>query len=110
MPAGASALSHYVFLGVGFWVVMVSGIAFTLVYAVGKMRGKRAAVLWTNLCVAMVVVGGIGDIAWAIAVGEWRSFMANIGPEPLIEMAVLALLFLGSMWFMAIRYTGGLKD
>ena len=110
MYSGNAALSHYAFLAVGFWIVMVSGIAFTLVYAIGPTRGKQAARLWTNLCVAMVVVGGIGDVAWAMAVGEWRSFMGTIGPEPLIEMAMLAVLFLGSMWFMAIRYTGGLKD
>ncbi|MDR3686987.1 MAG: hypothetical protein P4L93_08540 [Coriobacteriia bacterium] len=110
MYFGNAGLSRYTFLGVGFWVVMVSGIAFTLVYAVGSTRGKRAARLWTNLCVALVVAGGAGDIAWAMATGEWRSFMGAIGPEPLIEMAMLAILFLGSMWFMAIRYTGGLKD
>jgi drug/metabolite transporter (DMT)-like permease len=110
MYFGNAGLAHYTFLAIGFWVVLVSGIAFTLVYAVGSTRGKRAARLWTGLCVAIAVLGGIGDVVWAMAVGEWRPFMANFGAETLLEMGMLALLFLGSMWFMAIRYTGGLKD
>jgi hypothetical protein len=36
--------------------------------------------------------------------------MANYGVEPLIEMAVLAVLLLGIMWFLGIRYTEGLRD
>jgi hypothetical protein len=32
------------------------------------------------------------------------------GSGPLLEMGVLALLFVGSMWFMALRYTQGLDD
>jgi hypothetical protein len=107
---GYAGLARYTFLAVGFWVVMVGGIAFALVFAVGPTRGKRAARMWTDLCVLLTVLGAASDVAWAIASGEWRSFVANYGWGPLIEMAVLAVLFLGTMWFMAIRYTEGLKD
>jgi hypothetical protein len=110
MYSGNAGLSQYSFLGVGFWVVMVSGFAFALVYAVGPTRGKRAAQLWIRFCVALAVLGGAIDIAWAVFTGEWRSFMANYGAEPLVEMAVLAVLLLGIMWFLGIRYTEGLKD
>ena len=110
MYFGNGGLARYSFLGMGFWVVIIAGVAFALVYAVGATRGKRAAKLWTDACVAFVLLGGAADIAWAVARGEWRSFMATYGVEPLIEMAVLGALFLGTMWFMAIRYTGGLKD
>lgn len=110
MYFGNEGLARFTFLGVGFWVVLVAGLAFALVYAVGPVRGKRAARLWIDLCVAFAVLGGGADIVWAVAAGEWKAFMAAYGLEPIVEMGVLALLFLGTMWFMAIRYTDGLKD
>jgi len=110
MYFGYAGLSRYTFLAVGFWVVMVAGIAFALVFAVGPSRGKRAARLWTRMCVTLAGLGAVADVAWAVASGEWRSFAANYGFEPLIEMVVLAGLLLGTMWFMAIRYTEGLRD
>ena len=110
MYFGNAGMAQYTFLAVGFWVVMVSGFAFALVLAVGPTRGKRSARMWVNLCVAIAVLGAAADVVWAMATGEWRSFIANYGSGPLIEMVMLAVLFLGTMWFMAIRYTGGLKD
>lgn len=110
MNAGNAGLANYTFLQVGFWVVLVDGIAFALVYAVGPTRGKRAARLWIDLCVALGGLGAVGAVVWAFASREWHPFMVRYGWEPLIEMVVLAALFLGTMWFMAIRYTEGLKD
>ena len=110
MQFGYEGFSRYTFLSLGFWVVMVAGIAFALVYAVGPTRGKRAARMWTTWCVAFAVVGSALDVVWAIGTGEWRSFVAAYTLSPLLEMGVLALLFLGTMWFMAIRYTEGLDD
>ena len=110
MYFGYEGMSRYSFLSVGFWVVMVSAFAFLLVYFVGSTRGRRAAQMWTDVCIALVLLGGAADVVWAIVTGEWRSFMMSYGFGPVGEMAVLALLFLGTMWFMAIRYTGGLKD
>jgi hypothetical protein len=107
---GYAGLTRYSFLSAGFWVVMVAAFAFTLVFAVGLTRGKRAARLWVSLCVALVVLGGIAVMLWAVTTGEWRSFMLSYGAGPLFEMAMLAFLLLGILWFLAIRYTGGLKD
>jgi hypothetical protein len=107
---GYAGLARYSFLGIGFWVVMVSGVAFALVYAVGSTRGKRAARLWTDLCVLLVVLGSVADLGWAVLTHELHSFLATYGWAPLVEMVVLAALFLGTMWFMAIRYTEGLED
>jgi hypothetical protein len=103
-------MAQYSFLAVGFWVVMVVAVAFLLVYFVGSTRGKRAARMWTSACVALAVLGGLLDILWALLSTEGRSFIAVYGFGPLGEMAMLALLLLGTMWFMAIRYTEGLKD
>jgi hypothetical protein len=110
MYFGNAGLARFSFLAAGFWVVMLGGLAFLLVYAVGSTRGKGAARLWTSWCVAFVVLGVGTDVLWAVVTGEWRAFVNAYGASPLIEMGVLALLFLGVMWFMAIRYTEGLKD
>jgi len=107
---GYTGLSRFTFLALGFWVVMVAGIAFALVYGVGSTRGKRAARMWTDSCVAFSVLGAAGVIAWAWVTGELPAFLATYGFDPLGEMAVLAVLFLSTMWFMAIRYTEGLKQ
>jgi hypothetical protein len=107
---GYAGLARYTFLSLGFWVVLVAGIAFALVFAVGPTRGKRAARMWADACVTFVVLGAMADVIWALAIGEWHRFVAAYGYGPLAEMGVLALLFLGTMWFLAIRYTEGLKD
>ena len=103
-------LSTFTFIQAGFWLVMVIAFAFVLVFAVGAARGKRAAHLWTNACVTGLAIGTAADISWAVFSGEWRRFLQMFGPSPLVEMVVLAALLLGTMWFMAIRYTEGLKD
>ena len=110
MYFGYEGMARYTFLSVGFWVVMVVAVAFLLVYFVGSTRGKRAARMWTDTCVVLALLGGVVDILWALQSGEGRSFVALFGFGPLGEMAVLALLLLATMWFMAIRYTEGLKD
>ena len=110
MYFGYEGMARYTFLSVGFWVVMVVAVAFLLVYFVGSTRGKRAARMWTDTCVVLALLGGVVDILWALQSGEGRAFVALFGFGPLGEMAVLASLLLATMWFMAIRYTEGLKD
>ena len=105
-----AGLSRFTFLSVGFWVVMVVGIAFALVFAVGPTRGKKAARLWVELCAGLAVIGGVADVVWAMMTGEWTAFVRLYGYTPIIEMVLLAVLLLGIMWFLAIRYTDGLKD
>jgi hypothetical protein len=107
---GYEGFSRYPFLALGFWVVLVAGIAFALVFGVGSTRGKRAARQWTGACVALTALGALTDVGWALVSGELSSFLRLYGWSPLAEMGVLALLFLGTMWFMAVRYTEGLKD
>ena len=109
MYFGYLSLQSFTFLAAGFWVVMVAGIGLILVYAVGTYRGKRAAQLWTQACVAVLAIGLVVDIAFAVMTKQWEAFLLTYGAGPLVEMAVLALLFVGSMWFMALRYTQGLK-
>lgn len=110
MYPGLGRLPLYPFIGVGFVVVMVAGVALVLVYAVGALRGRRAAVAHTRGCVTALAAGCVADIVWAVASGQWSGFMREIGLAPLTEMLVLAALFLFSVWFMAVRYTQGLSD
>jgi hypothetical protein len=89
---------------------MVASIAFALVYAVGPTRGKLAARMWTDSCLVLAAIGSAVDLLWALESGEGRSFVALYGAEPLAGLVALALLLMGTMWWMAIRYTDGLKD
>jgi hypothetical protein len=107
---GYSPLARYTFLGLGFGVVMVVGMALALVYVIGAMRGKRAASQWVDACVAGLAFGSAADAAFALLSGQLSSFLKLFGAGPLFEMLALAALFLGTMWFMAIRYTEGLED
>jgi hypothetical protein len=107
---GFGDLSRFTFLSVGFWVVMVVALAFSMVFAVGPVRGKRAARLWTDSCLALGLFGGVVDLIWVLESSEWRPFVTEYGFGPLMGMAVLAVVLLGTMWLLAIRYTDGLKD
>jgi hypothetical protein len=102
-------MAAYGFLSVGFWVVMVSVIGLVLVFPVGASRGKAAAVAWIRSCMLLFVGGGIAVIVWAVVSGQWQSFMLRFGFSPLAEMMLLAALFVGSMWWMAVQYAAGIK-
>ena len=107
---GYAQLSAFTFLAAGFWIVMVVAVGLGLVYVVGSARGKRAAQQWVDLCIAALLVGLLIDGVWAMTSGQWARFMHAYGFSTLAEMLVLAFLLLFSMWFMAVRYTQGLKD
>jgi hypothetical protein len=107
---GYAPFERYTFLGIGFGVVVVIGMAFALVYVIGAMRGKKVAELWVDACVAGLAVGGLVDAGYALFSGQLRGFLVEFGPGPLLEMIGVAVLFLGTMWFMAIRYTDGLEE
>jgi len=110
MQFGFASMATFGFLIVGFWVVMIVGLGLGLVYVVGSSRGRQAAERWVRLCVGALLVGGGATITWALMSGQWQRFMLSFGFGPLGEMFMLAALFLGSMWFMALRYTQGLKE
>jgi|GEM_PF-2214701 len=110
MYFGLLPLSAYPFLLVGFWIVMVVGLSLCLVYPVGSARGKRAAQMWTDACAGTLLVASVADIVWAVFSGQWRSFMLQFGFGPLTEMVMLSALFIGILWFLAIRYTQSLSD
>jgi hypothetical protein len=110
MYFGYGPFARYGFIDAGFGVVIVVGIAFALVYAVGATRGKRAARMWVDACVLGFVLGAVADTLFAAFSGQWRSFVIAFGVLPLLGLIALAVLFLGTMWLMAIRYTDGLKD
>lgn len=110
MYFGLSRLPLYPFVGVGFVAVMVIGIALGLVYAVGAAKGRLAAMRYTNVCVYALVALGVVDVVWASLSGQLAPFMSEIGVGPLVEMLVLAGMFIFSMWFMAMRYVQGLRS
>jgi hypothetical protein len=106
---GYLSLQSFTFLAAGFFVVMTAGVGLILVYMVGAYRGRKAAELWVNACIAILVVGLIADIVFAVVSRQWEAFLLAYGLGTLLEMGLLGLLFVGSMWFMALRYTQSLK-
>lgn len=110
MYFGYLSLQSLTFLAAGFVVVMTAGLGLILVYAVGTYRGKRAAQLWVRACVGVLVIGLAADMVFAVATRQWEAFLLAYGLGSFVEMVVLGLLFVGSMWFMALRYTQDLKD
>ena len=109
MYFGYLSLQSFTFLAAAFWLVMAAGVGLVLVYPVGANRGKKAAGAWVNLCVGVLLVGLAADVVFAVVSRQWDAFLLTYGTGPLLEMGVLGLLFIGSMWFMALRYTQGLK-
>jgi hypothetical protein len=109
MYFGYLSLQSFTFLAAGFFVVMVAGVGLILVYPVGTYRGKQAAELWVKSCVAILIFGLAADIVFAVVSRQWEAFLLAYGLGSLLEMGILGLLFVGSMWFMAVRYTQSLK-
>lgn len=110
MYSGLARLPLYPFVAVGVLVVLAAGTGLALVYVVGAMRGRRAALIYTRACEGVLVAGLLGDMAWAVASGQWSGFMREIGLSALWEMLVLAALLLFTVLFMAHRYIEGMTD
>lgn len=110
MYSGLARLPLYPFVAVGVAVVLAVGVGLALVYVVGALRGRRAAVAYTRACEGALVVGLAADAVWAATSGQWSGFMREIGLSALSEMLVLAALLLLTVWFMAHRYIQGMTD
>jgi hypothetical protein len=106
---GFGDLSRYTFLTVGLWVVVVGVVAFSLVYAVGPTRGKRAARMWADSCLGLALVGAVVDVIWALESEEVFLFVGVYGIGPIVGMLASFALLFGALWYLAIRYTDGLK-
>jgi len=97
------------FVPIGFALVMAVGIGLAFVYAVGAARGKQAAARYTRAWTIALVVGLAADMIYAAVSGQWATFLSHYGIAPLIEMGVLAAMFVGAMWMMATSYVGSRK-
>lgn len=95
------------FLPLGFVVVMVGGLAFTGAYAVGVLRGGRAALTYTRTCLLVLAVALAATVAFGVADGQWTLFVQWYGGWPIVEIALLAFMWLASMWLMAESYSRG---
>ncbi len=109
MGLGFADLSRYTFLTVGLWVAVVGVVAFSLVYAVGPTRGKQAARMWADSCLGLALVGAVVDAIWALESNEVFAFVGVYGIGPILVMLTSFALLFGGLWYMAIRYTDGLK-
>lgn len=95
------------FVPVGFLIVMVASIAYCLVYVVGATRGGAAAARYLKACTISLLLASVADVVYALASGDAQTFLAWYGVWPLLEMAVLGVMCVGSLWFMAVAYVRG---
>lgn len=110
MYFGYGQIGQFTFVPVGFVIVMATSVALGLVYAVGATRGPEAARRYTNVVAALFVALAAADLVWAAVSGDFVSFLVAYGWGPLVEMWVLALLCVGSLWFMAVSYVNSKRD
>jgi hypothetical protein len=103
---GYEAMWTFTFVPIAFVLVMTVGIALGLVYAVGAARGKQAAARYTQAWTIVLLVGGVLDLTYAVVSGQWAAFISAYGWAPVIEMGLLAAMFIVGMWMMAASYVG----
>lgn len=104
MYFGFETMWTFTFIPAAFTLVMAVGIALAFVYAVGASRGKAAAVMYTRACVAVLGAGLAAIGVYAIASDQLERFVGAFGYAPLVEMGLLAVMFIGSMMLMATSY------
>ncbi len=95
------------FVPVGFLIVMAASIGYCLVYVVGAARGSVAAARYLKACTISLLLASLADVVYALASGDAQTFLAWYGVWPLLEMAVLGVMCVGSLWFMAAAYVRG---
>lgn len=95
------------FVPAGFVVVMAGGLAYLGAYVVGVLAGGKAAVRYTWGCTLLTALACAGVLGYGLASGQWALFMDWYGPVPLVEMALLAFMWVASMGMMALSYSYG---
>lgn len=95
------------FVPLGFAIVTVASLAFGCVYFVGASRGGAAAMRFTRIVGWAFVVALAADLVYGIAAGQWSRFFEWYGAGPMIEIVLLAFMWVMSMWLMAISYSRG---
>ena len=110
MNYGYQSMWMLTFVPVGFVITMVAFCAMCLVYAVGAYRGRRSAAAWVRFWSVAFVLAAAADLTYGVATGQLEDFLRLYGLTPLAEMVILAVLCVGSMWFMAVSYVGSKRD
>lgn len=110
MYYGYESMWMLTFVPVGFVITMIAFLAMCLVYAVGASRGKRGAASWLRFWSFAFVAAAAADVIYGVATGQVEDFLRLYGATPLAEMVLLAVMCVGSMWFMAVSYVNSKKD
>lgn len=110
MNYGYESMWMLTFVPAGFVITMVAFLAMCLVYAVGAYRGRRSAAVWVRFWSIAFIVAAGADLAYGAATGQLGDFLRLYGVTPLAEMIILAVLCVGSMWFMAVSYVNSKQD
>lgn len=110
MYFGYTQMWRLTFVPAGFAIVMGTSIAYALVYFVGAEKGKAAATRYVSAVNYALVGLSVANLAFGALTGDLGLFVGSYGPGPLFEMAVLGVMCVGSLWFMARAYVNSKKD
>lgn len=95
------------FVPVGFAIVTAASVAFGCVYFVGASKGGAAAMRYTRVVAIAFAAGIVADLVFGVATGHLARFLEWYGSGPLFEMAILAFMWVATMWLMASSYSRG---
>lgn len=110
MYYGYGQMWTFTFVPVGFVIALGTMICLGLVYAVGASRGRRAAAEFLRWTMYGFLALAAIDLVWATISGQLGGFLEAYSAAPLIEMITLALLGVGSLWFMGTSYVRSKND
>lgn len=95
------------FVPAGFVIVVVASLSLGCVYLVGAAKGGCAAVRYTRVCSWALLAALAADVVYAALSGQWSVFMDWYGVGTMLEMGLLAFMWVETMWLMATSYSRG---
>jgi len=110
MYFGYQSIGEFSFITIGFYLVMIGALGFGITFLIGRSNGGRAALRFTRRWAAGLAASILAVILFAFVSGQWRRFLIEFGPSPLVEIGVLAGGWILIMWFMATQYALGRID
>ncbi len=104
MYFGLMRISQYPFVPLGTTIVLLWSVLLGVVYAVGSVKGGRAALRYFRVVVWTGAGALVATCVWALATGQWQRFLGEYGWQPVLEMLLGAALLLFVMVWMGMTY------
>jgi hypothetical protein len=109
MHWGLGGLSLFPFVQFGSIAVMIGVAGMAGVFLLGRVLSPRGAITYVNVWLLSLAVVLSVNVVWAVTTEQWARFGTMIGWSVMVEMGVLATMFVSTVWFMAVSYATSLK-